>query len=373
MSHAMMAEATHDERAEQLFTRDLKSYIYAALDPPEKILADAVAGGLDADSDVETVRDALFEHESFRSWISMKRTAQEMMWNVVGESIDRQIDVLKERAHIAKLIGSLTLDDDFTPPAYLTAQDTHLMPGGYAGDEGDIRQGAMMDRGGAVYMLGRNGPNGGMLNDGRGQGVVSHLFDVYPDLEPRRILELGCGVGVSATAMASHFPDAEIHGIDVGASMLRYAHARAEHLGAAIHFAQQNAERTQFEDESFDLVFSAAVFHESSYSAIRNIIRESRRLLRPGGVMIHSEVPLRYSDMDLWGKLSGEFETHYNNEPCWREALSCDYVEICREAGFADPKVGFQPIAHKAVRGQHAFATSKPAGFGQWFMVSARK
>jgi 2-polyprenyl-3-methyl-5-hydroxy-6-metoxy-1,4-benzoquinol methylase len=373
MSHAMMAEATHDELAEQMFTRDLKSFIGAELDPAGRRLANAVASGLGEAPEVETVRDAMFDYESFRSWISLKRVAQEMMWDVVGESIDRQLATLNNRAKLERPKGSLTLNPDFQAPSYITAQDIHLMPGGYAGDEGDIRQGALMDRGGAVYMLGRNGPNGGMLNDGRGQGVASHLFDLYPDLEPQRILEMGCGVGVSATALAAHFPEAEVHGVDVGASMLRYAHARAEHLNLPVHFSQQNAEKTNFADESFDLVFSAAVFHESSYAGIRNMIAECRRLLRPGGVMIHVEVPVRYSDMDTWQKLSGEFETHYNNEPCWREAMSADYLQISRDAGFAAPVAGFQPIAGKATRGMHGFSADKPSGFGQWYVVSARK
>jgi hypothetical protein len=89
--------------------------------------------------------------------------------------------------------------------------------------------------------------------------------------------------------------------------------------------------------------------------------------------MIHVEVPLRYSDMDVWQKLSGEYETHYNNEPCWREAMSADYGQICRDAGFAEPAIGFQPIAPKAVRGTHGFSAAKTSGFGQWFVVSARK
>ena len=34
--------------------------------------------------------------------------------------------------------------------------------------------------------------------------------------------------------------------------MLRYGHARAEAMGATIHFSQQNAECTDFADGSFD-------------------------------------------------------------------------------------------------------------------------
>ena len=90
--------------------------------------------------------------------------------------------------------------------------------------------------------------------------------------------------------------------------MLRYAHARAERLGIAVHFSQQSAEHTDFPDESFDVVYSAALIHETSHTAVPNITREMRRLLRPGGVAVHLEVPIRYDDLDLWGHLIADFE-----------------------------------------------------------------
>ena len=37
---------------------------------------------------------------------------------------------------------------------------------------------------------------------------------------------------------------ANVTGIDVGAALLRYAHGRAESMGAAVHFSQQDAEHT---------------------------------------------------------------------------------------------------------------------------------
>src|SRR5205807_7337786 len=78
------------------------------------------------------------------------------------------------------------------------------------------------------------------------------------------------------------YPEAEVHAIDVAAPMLRYAHARAEALGRRVHFSQQNAESTNFRDESFDLIVSHILLHETSAKAVRNIVRECHRLLRKG-------------------------------------------------------------------------------------------
>ena len=106
-----------------------------------------------------------------------------------------------------------------------------------------------------------------------------------------RILDMGCAIGNSTLPWSKAFPEAEIHGIDVGAPVLRYAHARAEAKDAGIHFSQQNAERTDFPDESFDLIVSHIMLHETSHSAMPRIFAECKRLLKPGGVMLHLEIP----------------------------------------------------------------------------------
>ena len=97
---------------------------------------------------------------------------------------------------------------------------------------------------------------------------------------------------------ASAFPDAHIHAIDIAAPFVRYGHARAESLGVGIHFSQQNAEQTDFEDESFDLIVSHILLHETSAKALRNILRECHRLLRPDGLMVHAEIP-QYAGIKL--------------------------------------------------------------------------
>ena len=73
----------------------------------------------------------------------------------------------------------------------------------------------------------------------------------------------------------------------MSAPCLRNGHARAVAMGKAVRFSQQNAEELQFPDNSFDLVVSHALLHETSHKAIRRIFRETHRVLRPGGVMAH--------------------------------------------------------------------------------------
>lgn len=373
-AHPMMPSATHDELAEQRFILALKGYMAKDLNPTQKALAETLDEGDDKPlaERAKQTRRRMLDYPSYRNWIGVGRTAQEGLWDAIRTSIARQDDELNELGRIESPLGSLRLDPDFVAPAYLRAADTHMMPGGYAADpgEGSVAQGALMDRGGAIYMLGRSG---GLMNDGRGQTAMAHVLTRFPDLQPKRILDMGCGVGASTLPAAQCFPDAEVHGIDVGASVLRYAHARAERLDRRVHFSQQSAESTDFEDGSFDLIYSGALIHETSHAAVPNIMRECQRLLRPGGVVVHLEVPMRYDDLDLWGHMIGDFETRYNNEPFWSGALRADLLGELQSCGFKDVEAGFQDAARDARAATLNFTDNNLGVFRCWYVVSGVK
>src|SRR3546814_9282947 len=100
---------------------------------------------------------------------------------------------------------------------------------------------------------------------------------------------MGCTVGMSKIPYVDAYPEAEVHAIDLSAPSLRFAHARAESLGKAVHFRQANAEHAPYGDGSFDLVVSHILLHELSCGALDRVLAECHRLLRPGGIMLRSE------------------------------------------------------------------------------------
>jgi ubiquinone/menaquinone biosynthesis C-methylase UbiE len=375
----MMPSATHDELAEQLFVAQLKSFLATRVEPK---LRQLTQGRLPQSTQAaifnqtEPRREArrMLEGEvAYQSWLCLVRASQEMLWRFVTGCVDRQLEELIERARNAPDMGSLRLNPDLEIPQYQQAADIHLMPGSYFSESraDDVRQGAVFDRGASIYHTGRAG---GAMNDVRGHTLVQHVFDRFAGLRPAQILEVGCSVGNTLVAVAGCFPEAQIHGIDLGAPMLRYAHARASHLGVPIHFSQQNAEQLDFPESSFDFVFSSAVLHETSAAAVHRILAECLRVLRPGGVMLHLEVPHRYQDGDLWLQVRGDYETFFNNEPFWHGACAADFAQLSRDAGFIDVADGYQTSVSHSRRGA-------PGGFGNrnlgvyrcWYVFSGRK
>lgn len=253
------------------------------------------------------------------------------MYNTVRPSIERQMPSLKEKAsRLDNGAGSLTLDTDLALPAYHGHADIHCKPGGYhvKTDAEDFLAGAEYDRTINVYFHGKTGP----LADDMGLSLATWIKANFPDLKPQKILDMGCTIGHSAVPYVDVFPDAEMHAIDVAGPCLEYGHYRAKSLDKSVHFSQQNAEKTNYPDVSFDLIVSHIMLHETSHKALGNIIDKCHRLLKPGGLMIHMDVLM---GDDPYGQYFAEWNAHYNNEPYMGGLQDEDFPALFAKAGFA--------------------------------------
>ncbi len=345
LPHPILPEANADERSRQEFVKSFKQYIQSGVLPGVKLAFETRAApaykrdtGKDAD-DRWSVREAMNPDPYFQGYVSLQRISQELMWRSVIDSVDRQLpELISKVDEIKDVGGSLNVDPDFVPPNYVTALDIHCMPGGYAGvvADNDVAAGAVYDRGVYLYAMGYMGP----FNDDMGRSVVNYVQRNFPDFKPEKIVDLGCTVGHSTVPFKEKFPDAEVHGVDVGEAILRYAHARAEGMGHAVHFHQQDAADLNFEDESFDLVVSHILLHETSGKAMPKIFEECYRILKPGGLMIHADLP-PFENMDAYQQFILDNETYYNNEPFWGAMRDLDQIDMSVKAGFKRKNVKF--------------------------------
>ncbi|MBE9178802.1 class I SAM-dependent methyltransferase [Oculatella sp. LEGE 06141] len=375
--HAMLPQTTHDELARQKFVNSLQAYIGSQVSPKLQGIYERAKPQFEQQHqrpphDRHEVRQLMQDNPDYHWWGALRRTTQEVMWESVMTSVDRQLAELNSRytqlQHPHRL-GSLTLHPDFELPAYQRAVDIHCMPGSYHHELGndDVAAGAVYDRGVYLYVQGRLGP----LNDGLGQALIhNYLKPNDPDWQPIRILDLGCSVGHSTLPYVDAYPNAEVHAIDVGASLLRYAHARAEALGKRVHFAQQNAEQTDFADASFDLIVSHILLHEMPGFAIQNVMKECHRLLKPGGLMAHLEASL-YKHMDPFRAFLFDWETANNNEPFWSAMRDLDLEAIATDAGFATERI--TPTAISAIVQPAGQAKQGFGSRGSWYVLAARK
>jgi SAM-dependent methyltransferase len=137
---------------------------------------------------------------------------------------------------------------------------------------------------------------------------------------PGRLLDLGCGGGAHAVAFAER--GWTVTGVDISSAQLELAQARG------IEVLEVDAAALPFEDESFHAVVS--IFTHTDVDDFAAVIRETTRVLRPGGSLVYFGVhpcfvgPHAFvHDRDVPELYPGYRDTSYRTEApgIWNEGI----------------------------------------------------
>jgi len=352
--HEMFPDFNHDERARYNFLANLNRFVSTVIAPGNKIAYDKrVEPGFRAANgrtfqNRHEVAEAMKQDPMYQLWGALRRSTMEMRQQNGRAVVLRQAKELAEKAAtILKQTDILQLQPDFEVPKYLKHVDNHLMPGSYHTEyfPGDVANAANYDSG----LFVTSGGMLGSLTDGGGKAIAKWVKETYPDFSPKRILDIGCGLGHNTLPIAQAYPDAEVIAIDAGAPMLRYGAARAQALGIKnVRFIQMDAENmAAFEDESFDWVQTTMFLHETGGKAIHKIFAEIKRVLKTGGLNLHIEQPQYTPDMSYYEQFMRDWDAFYNAEPYWGHMHDLQPEDLMEEAGVS--KADFMQVGVKAV------------------------
>ncbi len=371
--HAISPEFTRDELARQNFVTSLRQHVLVDQAAQlrgfydEEVLPRYEEANGAAPASGEDVRAVMKDQRRYRFFSSIRTNAQEMVYASVIPAAERDMDSLADDAQKyigeqANPSGSLTLDPSLEIPSNVSDIDVHRTPGSYHPEyrDEDVAVGAMLDSATRVFAFKQFGED---LND-IGATVSNYVRLAHPHLTPEKILDAGCMVGHNTLPWAATFPNAEVHGIDVAGGPLRYAHARAEAMGLTAHFRQMNATAMQYEDESFDVVFSSMFLHELPIKDIKGYLHEAYRVLKPGGLLINMELPPN-SAMGAYEGFYLDWDCYYNNEPFYKGFRDQDYRSLCVAGGFSKDDFLQVTLPRYTFVGEEAFQASldKPATF----------
>lgn len=118
--------------------------------------------------------------------------------------------------------------------------------------------------------------------------------DVLPRARrgPVRILDVGAGGGDVSRMIARRLRraglDAEVTALDADDRAVRWA--AANDGGAGVRYRRALAADLVAEGERFDVVFSNHVLHHLTDAQRREMLDDTRRLVRPGGVVVHRDI-----------------------------------------------------------------------------------
>ncbi len=257
------------------------------------------------------------------TWKRVMRSQQQSTWHKIRDSLyaqqsyyERQLDDAERESP-----NRLHYRADFRVPSY-AALPIHLQPGGYVSDS---LAGFVFHHGTKVFYQGTND------QDQLHREVVS-LTAEPEDRRVRQVLDLGCSIGQCTTALKQRWPDAEVTGLDVGLPMLRYAHKRATDLGVDVHFTQGLAEDSGLPDGKYDVILAYILFHEVPSKLFRPIIREVKRLLRPGGTFTIVDAP-NGTHFPAPNRVWMDFDAQFNCEPYSPAFVATDFQALLADEG----------------------------------------
>lgn len=296
---------------------------------------------------------------SFRSWAVLTHVSQSMMWRAIDATAQRVAAEGSRRLAKLKASGSLQLDPSLAVPTPIANTEIHRQPGGFLGgdDPTDVLAGLRYLGASRIYAPGKG--NDMEATDARGDFLVAELRRRFPGVAPRRILDLGCGIGVASQAVARAFPDAQYHAVDVAGGLLRFAHLLAGERGLPMHFYQRDAARSGFPDGFFDLIVSNILFHETNSARLPQILRECHRVLCAGGQMLHVDVPTQVSRLGVADQVMNEWQVRWNGEPFWAAFAQLDMQREIIDAGFAPAQSFAEHVARADAGPAYVFGATR--------------
>lgn len=173
-----------------------------------------------------------------------------------------------------------------------------------------------------------------------------------PAVNPRarRALEIGCGLGRLMVHLAQHL--GEIHGVDVSDEMVRLAREKLAAIPHAHVHVNSGADLAAFADESFDFVYSYAVFqHIPSRDIVFGYLKEARRVLKTGGIF--------------------RFQVNGLPGPAERVDTWCGVTIAAEEIAWFARENDFQLLALEGVGTQYQWVTLRKRESG-WFAALER-
>jgi ubiquinone/menaquinone biosynthesis C-methylase UbiE len=352
--HEVFPDFDHDERARYNFLANLNRYISTVIAPGNKIAYDnRIVPKFEQEHNRSIqnraeVKEAISSDPIYQMWAALRRSTMEMRQQNGRAVVLRQAKELAQKVHaINKDNDKLFIKKDFEVPKYLKHVDNHLMPGSYYTEyfEGDVANAANYDSGIFVTTAGMLGT----LTDGGGKAIAKWVKETYPEFHPKKILDIGCGLGHNTLPIAQAYPDAEVIAIDAGAPMLRYGAARAKSLGFKnVSFIQMDAEdMSELESGSFDWVQTTMFLHETGGKAIHKIFNEINRVLAPKGLNLHIEQPQYTADMSQYEQFMRDWDAFYNAEPYWGHMHDLQPEDLMEKAGVT--KENFMQVGVRAV------------------------
>ncbi len=152
------------------------------------------------------------------------------------------------------------------------------------------------------------------------------------DLAGRHVLDVGCGRGGTIVTLLRYFQIASGAGLDLSTNAVRFCGRRHRYPNA--RFTNGDSQRMPFVDNAFDAVTNIESSH--TYPHVESFYAEVRRVLRPGGRFLYSDLflseDIRHASRTALGALG--FDLEREDDITENVLRSCDEIAERRQLAF---------------------------------------
>jgi ubiquinone/menaquinone biosynthesis C-methylase UbiE len=165
--------------------------------------------------------------------------------------------------------------------------------------------------------------------------VLEPLVDRFGRGDGRglRILEIGAGTGRTSRMIRALYPKAHLTISELSDPYLKHARRRLDRCDR-VDFVQCAGEALPFQAAQFDAVVSVFLFHELPHDIRVQVLEESMRVLKPGGVLAAVDSIQRH-DAPEWSPMLDQFPVDFH-EPFYRNYLDDPLEDRMRGCGAND-------------------------------------
>jgi SAM-dependent methyltransferase len=193
------------------------------------------------------------------------------------------------------------------------------------------------------------------LWDPRGALPRAHgeVYEEILSFDDAQVLELGCGRGDTARAIATRHRRATVLALEVDAAQ-HEANLAGPQL-ANLTFDLGGAERIPAGDDTFDIVMMVKSFHHVPVGEMPQALREVRRVLQPGGLAYIAEPPFAGAFNEIMRIFHDEREVRAAAFAALKEIVAAGAMALEAERFFLTPLHfdGFEDFAARHIDVTH--------------------
>jgi 2-polyprenyl-3-methyl-5-hydroxy-6-metoxy-1,4-benzoquinol methylase len=170
----------------------------------------------------------------------------------------------------------------------------------------------------------------------------SEVRNIIPVLRERRVksvLDLGCGVGRHALFLASQ--GFSVFAMDGSSNGLAFARKEAERYNLTIDFRCSVMIDLPYEPETMDYILAWGVIYHGDFTVVRRCLRETYRVLCPGGLYHGTMLSKRNSNFGRGQEVAKDTFINNESEDKSHPHFYCNAPELVSLFS----KVGFEVIS----------------------------